>query len=384
MAKRLNGEGNLRQKKDGHWEARLTEGYKVDGKYKIVYFYGRTRSEVKKKLDDYCKAKFDGIDLSVKYTFAQWADIWMKNHMDNISPTTQESYKYTLRILNSHFGPRKIIDIKALDIEKFLKKLQAEGKSDSGVAQCRGMLFQIFNKAEANDLIHKNPVRFADKMRSQNPAKEKEAFTAEEIQKLMRDLPFDRMGLSIRLMLGTGMRMQEMLALEPKHIEEDGSMIYIRQAVKLVKGSVSVGCPKSRDSTRNVPVPPNLRWCAVRLRETDRKYLWEVGVEGQPCNPTYFRNKFKEALEGAGVRVLTPHCCRHTYVSQMQNLGVDLETIKSIVGHAEIDMTQHYLHVQNPIRQSAVEKFSEAFENPMDAIDTPSRKASGENLGDFR
>ena len=175
-----------------------------------------------------------------------------------------------------------------------------------------------------------------------------------------------------------------MLALEPKHIEEDGSMIYIRQAVKLVKGSVSVGCPKSRDSTRNVPVPPNLRWCAVRLRETDRKYLWEVGVEGQPCNPTYFRNKFKEALEGAGVRVLTPHCCRHTYVSQMQNLGVDLETIKSIVGHAEIDMTQHYLHVQNPIRQSAVAKFSEAFENPMDAIDTPSRKASGENLGDFR
>ncbi len=32
-----------------------------------------------------------------------------------------------------------------------------------------------------------------------------------------------------------------------------------------------------------------------------------------------------------------------------------------------IDMTQHYLHVQNPIRQSAVEKFSEACENPMDA-----------------
>lgn len=47
-------------------------------------------------------------------------------------------------------------------------------------------------------------------------------------------------------------------------------------------------------------------------------------------------------------------------------------------------MTQYYLHVQNPIRQSAVEKLSEAFENPMDAMDTLSRKSSGKNLGDFR
>ena len=46
----------------------------------------------------------------------------------------------------------------------------------------------------------------------------------------------------------------------------------------------------------------------------------------------------------------------------MQALGVDLETIKSIVGHADLDMTKHYLHVQEPIRQAAVEKFNEAFQ----------------------
>jgi len=42
-------------------------------------------------------------------------------------------------------------------------------------------------------------------------------------------------------------------------------------------------------------------------------------------------------------------------------LGVDLPTIQSIVGHADIDMTQHYLHVQEPVRNAAVEKFAEAF-----------------------
>jgi site-specific recombinase XerD len=45
----------------------------------------------------------------------------------------------------------------------------------------------------------------------------------------------------------------------------------------------------------------------------------------------------------------------------MQALGVDVSTIQSIVGHAEIDMTEYYLHVQESIRQEAVNKFSNAF-----------------------
>ena len=66
------------------------------------------------------------------------------------------------------------------------------------------MLYQIFHKAEANDLVRKNPVRFADKMRSRDPVKRKEAFTAEEVRLLMLNLPQDRIGWSIRLRLGTG------------------------------------------------------------------------------------------------------------------------------------------------------------------------------------
>ena len=39
--------------------------------------------------------------------------------------------------------------------------------------------------------------------------KEKDAFTADEVQRLMAQLPEDRIGWSIRLLLGTGMRTQE-------------------------------------------------------------------------------------------------------------------------------------------------------------------------------
>jgi hypothetical protein len=93
----------------------------------------------------------------------------------------------------------------------------------------------------------------------------------------------------------------------------------------------------------------------------------ETGKKDQPCNPSYFRDEFKKAIgKVEGVRVLTPHSCRHTYVSQMQALGVDLQTIQSIVGHADVDMTEHYLRVQEPKRLEAVDLFSKAFGIPQD------------------
>lgn len=44
-----------------------------------------------------------------------------------------------------------------------LKKLRRDRIVISDLAQCRGMMYQIMNKAKANDLIRKNPVRFARK-----------------------------------------------------------------------------------------------------------------------------------------------------------------------------------------------------------------------------
>ncbi|MBR1456823.1 MAG: site-specific integrase [Oscillospiraceae bacterium] len=336
-------------------------GLRENGQRKYRSFYGKTQKEVRAKLRKFREDEAAGLDTDKLWGFSEWADFWYEQHKVNIAPTTQENYKYTLRILKEHFTDRALRGIKPLDIESFLKKQQREGASYSRLSQCRGMLYQIFHKAEANDLIRKNPVAFADKLRRRGPEQTKEAFTAEEVQTLLNELPENRIGWSIRLLLGTGMRTQELLALEPKHVAEDGSLIQIRQAINMDKGTARVGVPKSRDSYRDIPVPENVRYCARLLREQAGTYLWE-GKPGQVINPKTFRSYFKKALEEVGsVRVLTPHCCRHTYVSQMQALGVDLSTIQSIVGHADMNMTQHYLHVQEPIRQDAIERFAKAF-----------------------
>ena len=352
------------------------DGFQPNGKRKYKSFYGNTQGEVKKKMKAYLKAKEEGSLAAQDYTFGEWAEIWFDNHKENIQSTTQESYRYTLRILEGHFGRRRLKQIKAYDIEQFLKKLRKDGASNFRLAQCRGMLFQIFNKAVANDLLDKNPVAFADKLRKARP-KPKDTFTPEEVKFLLKNLPENLIGWSIRLMLGTGMRGQELLALEPRHIAEDGSSIIIEQALSRDKGTAVLGTPKSFDSYRNIPVPENIRYCARLLRDTPNRFIWESPKKpGKPCNQSHFRNLYKKTLEAMeGVRVLPPHCCRHTYVSQMQMLGVDLATIQSIVGHADVDMTKHYLHVQDPVRLAAIEKFSNAFsEHP---------KASHLNVLDF-
>ena len=170
------------------------DGFRDDGKRRFKTFYGKTQKEVKAKAKGYRDAKDSGLLVDVNYLFPEWANIWFENHRDNIAPTTQENYRYTLRILKEGFARRRIADVKPYDIETFLKKLRRDGRSDSCLAQCRGMLYQIFNKAEANDLIRKNPVRFAEKMRKTGPVQRKECFTAEEVTALMELLPDNRIG----------------------------------------------------------------------------------------------------------------------------------------------------------------------------------------------
>lgn len=244
-------------------------------------------------------------------------------------------------------------------------KLVRDGKSGSTVAQSRGMLFQIFRMAVANDILMKNPVAHAEKIR-RGPSKGKDAFTADEVRKLMKELPEDKIGWSIRLMLATGMRTQELLALEPRHIAKDGSSINIAQAIVMEEGSPTIGPTKTHNSLRTIPVPETVRYCARNLRDTDGTFIWESPrVEGKPINPSYFRDHFREYLKAIEeVRVLTPHCCRHTYVTHMLALGVDPKTVQALVGHAEIDMTMYYAHAQESSKQEAISRYGEAFSAP--------------------
>lgn len=146
--KRTNGDGSMRKRPDGRWECRVTIGILPDGKPKFKYLYGKTQKEVKEKLTEFQRDIDDGIiDLGV--CFDEWAQAWYVGYKDSVAASTYEGYRYTLRILIEYFGSTKLKEIKALHVETFLKKMKAEGKSQSSITKFRGMLFQIMNKADA-------------------------------------------------------------------------------------------------------------------------------------------------------------------------------------------------------------------------------------------
>ena len=69
-----------------------------------------------------------------------------------------------------------------------------------------------------------------------------------------------------------------------------------------------------------------------------------------------FRRRFYTALKNVGqVRKLSPHCCRHTYVTMLQANGVPMETIATLTGHSDIKTTEGYLHQSADTLAKAVE-----------------------------
>ena len=358
-----NNPGTIRQRANGSWECMIMIS-NIDGKRKYKSFYGKSPEEVEAKRDAYYEQGDKPSLYSETYKLEEWTWKWYEHHCPELKPATQESYRYTIRLIcDSELGEMDIRSIRAFDVETCLRKLKENKYSSSMISKVRGLLHQVLRSAEANELIPKNPVALIEKMR-RDPPKRKEAYTIEEVRLLMDKLPQTLIGCAIRVLLATGMRKQELLGLEPRHIAADGSTITVEQAVTRIKGTAVLSSPKSFDSYRTIPVPQIVRRYAISLRNNGgMTFIFESPKKpGDVINPSYFDDLFRKALQSVdGVRVLTPHCCRHTYVSQMQALGVGLETIQSMVGHADVDMTAHYLHLQEPKRQEAIEKFSTAF-----------------------
>lgn len=360
MGKRTNGEGSIRRRKDGRWEARITIGRDSDGKLIARSFYGNTQKEVKEQLAKFRKKKEEGLNTEHDYTFEEYGQKWYRDHGRNITVATQENYKYIFTRLCNMIGNKKLNSFKPDDIADALDTLKQEGVSKSYLAKARAVMNQIFRKATGNGYIVRNPVSDTEKQKMPAENSKKDAFHADEIKKMMEQLSHDLWGDGIRLMLGTGMREQELLGLEPDHITEDGSMITVEQASVWEKGGAVIGPTKTECSNRKIPVPACLQECARKMRNSrETGLIYEGDNKGRPYAASTFRKHYyTEISRIEGVRRLSPHCCRHTYVSQLQAVKVNGATIKDLLGHSDIEMTLHYLHVQPEVFEDAAEKLN--------------------------
>ncbi len=93
--------------------------------------------------------------------------------------------------------------------------------------------------------------------------------------------------------------------------------------------------------------------------EREPKFLFpSPGASGQ-LTRQHFALLLKGLAGRAGVdpRHVSPHVLRHAFASHLLERGVDLRSVQSMLGHADIATTQIYTHIQPDRLQAAVERF---------------------------
>lgn len=361
--KRENGSGNVVRLPSGNWRCTIMDGYTDEGKRHLISFTAPTKGEVLQKVRNYwaekeCLAEEEGKEEKLnENSFSKWADMWYENHKTQVQPSTYSGYKYTLQLLKERFKETPIDAIKASDIKIFLNELNEEGCSPSKIGKCKTMLIQIFDVAESDEVVKRNPARLAKAIRYSDAGESsKDAFTEKEVRLMNSELPDNLLGHSIRTLLGSGIRVQELLALFNENIADDGSQIKVNRAVKMVDGKPVLGPPKSKRGERIVPIPKAYRPSVLYLKQHGGKALiWCSGKGNLLYGVGTFRRWFyREIKKIPGVRALTPHCCRHTYISLLQAKGVPMVEIARLVGHSNISTTDGYLHVGTKTLAEAV------------------------------
>ena len=359
--KRSSGEGSVRKLKSGNWHGEVMDGYDDNGKKVIISFSAETRAEVLDLIRDYRNNKDANVHIDKKLLLGTWAETWYKDYESQVQASTYSGYRYTLNLIKARLGSKAVCDILPMDVNRFQDKLAAEGYSLSQIRKCRTMLIQIFDAADENGVVMRNPARKAKILKDKDgtlsaPRRIKDAFTDAEIALLDEELNDDLLGHSIRLMLSTGLRVQELLALAPDDIAEDGSTVNVDKAVKTVNGKPNMGIPKSSRSKRIIPVPGHARSSALYLRNHGgHEHIWSLPGKKAVYSVGSFRRRYYNAIaQVEGVRKLSPHCCRHTYVTRLQAKGVPIELIAQLAGHSSVDVTIGYTHTSMETLSGAV------------------------------
>lgn len=178
--------------------------------------------------------------------------------------------------------------------------------------------------------------------------------TQDELQRLLRQ-PNRRVPTGLRnyvmmlLMARGGLRVGEVLALQTKHVDLGAGLVRVYGG----KGDVD----------RTIPVEP---WVADALKawlsrreelRQQRKTTWRGGksgavfttLQGEGLDDRYVRAMVKREAQAAGIeKDVHPHTLRHTYATQLLEDGLHVKEVQDLLGHAYLDTTAIYLHV-NPV-----------------------------------
>lgn len=339
----------------------------ADGRLRDVTAAGRSRgsatAELKARLTRRAGYGNGGV-LGLSSAFGDLAELWLTElEGRDISEGTKENYRDDLRIhVRPFFEGYTLGEITTGRIETFLK--QQGVVSYSRAKHTRTLLNQLFGYALRNDALGRNPVQGTSPLK--RPKGTPQALTLEQIAairsaaaiwrtspNLKGPKPDGQVRDAIEVLLGTGMRPGEVLALRPIDIlvTKAGMVAQVRGTVVSRKGAGTYrqDRPKTAASNRTIAVP---EFAAVVLRRhlqaMDKSQgEWTIfhNKRGGPLTLHNSRRTFREFLVLANLTDsgITPRWYRRTSATVLaRGLGADVAAAH--LGHTSTAVTEgHYI-----------------------------------------
>ena len=178
---------------------------------------------------------------------------------------------------------------------------------------------------------------------------DEEVFTEEELPIILKYLEDnqDIINLGILLVFKTGMRIGELVSLEPKDFCEDRIHIYKTEVkYKTEKGQMKYEVrefPKTEAGIRDIYIPKSCLWILKKIRSKNPfgEYVFERN--GKRLRAYVFNNRLRTICKRLNIKPKSPHKIRKTYGTILLDSGVEESFIISQMGHTSIKTTKkHY------------------------------------------
>lgn len=306
---------------------------------------------------------FETFAIKKDPTVAELRDTFKDYCATNVSESTQRRYKDVVANFEAFVRIPETFRASKIDrrlVEQFKAwRIQAGAKPVTLSIELR-TLKRMFNVAIRLGVASENPFLGVELPRCESNLPK--FLTSEEVTRVLaiaRDQdanpipgaePPVKVYPIIVILLNTGIREGELLSLTWHDVDLDkGKIRIVNQSTWKTKTRKELIVDLNLDARR-----------AFRMLT-----LGEPSDQVVALHSYSLWRKVRKILRKAGLKGMKVHSLRHTFASHLIMNGVDINTVKELLGHASIATTQIYAHLSDQHRKAAVQRLS--FETAKDA-----------------
>ncbi len=375
MGRRGNGEGSIRKRKDGRWEARYSVQTADGPRQKTVY--GKTRKGVSEKLTEAMAGRDKGLVFDAgKLTVGEHLERWLD---DVVKPSaSHRTYSTHAQQVRTHVVPTlgrvKIRDLRKAHIDRLYREKLDAGLSPSTVRRVHAVLHKALEEAVKGDLIPRNPAAHANKPKvRQEEIEPLDASQAAAFLGAARGARFEALYV---LCLMCGLRQGEALALRWQDVDLEGATLRVSRQLQRVRGGGGLRFSEPKNASRRTMGLPQRAVSALRdhrKRQLEEKLaagpVYEDGGlvfasgHGKPLDAQNVVNRhYKPLLERAGLPPIRFHDLRHSCLSLLAQRGEPIRDLQALAGHATAAFTmQRYTHHYESSARRTADAMSDIF-----------------------